>query len=537
MLKKNILQKPVLTGFLGLCISLLSGAVIVACGGSGDSSSGTPTGTTGNTNPGSQVVGPPWLSYGHNAQHDALSEVATQAYKSIVWQTAVDTAPQYTQQGYLLAHYGSPVITARNTVLVPVKTSATGSYRMEAHSGATGVLLWSERSDYIMPAHRWLPSYNLTLTASNRVYAPGAGGKVLYHEDADATNGVLRTAVFYGESVYNANKAALDQAVIINTPITADAQNNIYFGFYADASNPAGLTSGIARISADGKAVWVGVKSISGVASLDKPATNSAIAVSKDQKTIYVVVNNNLVKGVDQTGYLLALDSNSLALKSKARLTDPLEKGDAAVTDDSTSAPLVGPDGDVYIGVIEQTFGNHNGRGWLLHFNADLSQSKTPGSFGWDDTPSIVPANLVASYTGTSSYLLMVKYNNYDDIGSGDAKNRIAILDPNAEAPDFISPLNTMKEVITMLGLSPDPHAPGGFAEWCINTAAIDPFTKSVIVNSEDGVLYRWDLTSNKVSEQIRLTSGLGESYTPTAIGPDGKVYAINNAILFAVGK
>jgi hypothetical protein len=29
----------------------------------------------------------------------------------------------------------------------------------------------------------------------------------------------------------------------------------------------------------------------------------------------------------------------------------------------------------------------------------------------------------------------------------------------------------------------------------------------------------------------------LGESYTPTAVGADGKVYAINNAILFAIGK
>jgi hypothetical protein len=35
----------------------------------------------------------------------------------------------------------------------------------------------------------------------------------------------------------------------------------------------------------------------------------------------------------------------------------------------------------------------------------------------------------------------------------------------------------------------------------------------------------------------VRLTSGLGESYTPTAIGADGTVYAINNAVLFAVGK
>jgi len=32
------------------------------------------------------------------------------------------------------------------------------------------------------------------------------------------------------------------------------------------------------------------------------------------------------------------------------------------------------------------------------------------------------------------------------------------------------------------------------------------------------------------------LTPGLGEAYTPMLVGPDGIVYAINNATLFAVG-
>ncbi len=53
--------------------------------------------------------------------------------------------------------------------------------------------------------------------------------------------------------------------------------------------------------------------------------------------------------------------------------------------------------GDVYYGVIESSFGDHNGRGWLLHYSADLTTVKTPGSFGWDDTASIVPASMVPS--------------------------------------------------------------------------------------------------------------------------------------------
>jgi hypothetical protein len=58
-----------------------------------------------------------------------------------------------------------------------------------------------------------------------------------------------------------------------------------------------------------------------------------------------------------------------------------------------------------------------------------------------------------------------------------------------------------------------------------------------VIANSEDGKLYRWDLTTNTLSQSIRLTNGIGEAYTPTVIGSDGTVYAINGAILNAIGQ
>jgi hypothetical protein len=95
-----------------------------------------------------------------------------------------------------------------------------------------------------------------------------------------------------------------------------------------------------------------------------------------------------------------------------------------------------------------------------------------------------------------------------------------------------------MNEVITILGPTPDKKSgiPGAVKEWCINTAAVDPFTKSILANSEDGKLYRWDLTSNKLTEKIKLSRGIGEAYTPTVIGSDGTAYAINDAILDAIG-
>jgi hypothetical protein len=90
---------------------------------------------------------------------------------------------------------------------------------------------------------------------------------------------------------------------------------------------------------------------------------------------------------------------------------------------------------------------------------------------------------------------------------------------------------------MTILGPTPDADHPGGVREWCVNTAAFDPATRSMLVNNEDGQMYRWNLATNTLSEQIRFNNGLGESYTPTAIGADGTIYAINDAVLFAVGR
>jgi hypothetical protein len=134
----------------------------------------------------------------------------------------------------------------------------------------------------------------------------------------------------------------------------------------------------------------------------------------------------------------------------------------------------------------------------------------------------------------------MTKYNNYADTG-GNGVNKIAILDPRTSMTDPISGATVMNEVLTIAGPTPDSSFtntyPNAVREWCINSAAVDPFTKSVLANNEDGKLYRWDLTSNTLSETNVLTTGLGEAYTPTIIGVDGIVYAINNGTLFAIGR
>jgi hypothetical protein len=98
----------------------------------------------------------------------------------------------------------------------------------------------------------------------------------------------------------------------------------------------------------------------------------------------------------------------------------------------------VGPGSDVCLGVPGTNFPGNHARGWLLQFSADLVTTKIPNAFGWDATASVVPANLVTSYTGPSTYLLLTRHKNYGSVG-GDGIKKPAIVDPNVSRVDSIT--------------------------------------------------------------------------------------------------
>lgn len=499
-----------------------------------------------------QAVNIPWSGYAHDAQHTGTSAVAAQPLNSKHWCTPVDQNPPGGSgtlvncvlgtgggTGPLYVHYGSPVVTAANTVIVPV-TTASGAYQLQAFNGATGAPVYTASSCIASGCYTpagglsWTPPYGPALSLGTRLYYPGPGGTLFYRSPDSATSTVTQVA-FYGTALYNANQAAFNNTVQITTPLTADKFGDIFFGFQVTGSNPANLSSGIARVPISGNGTWKSAVALTGDSGANLIAYNASPALSNNQTTVYVPTTNG------STGYLTSLNAMTLAPIAHVALSDPRPGyGLASIYTGSSGAPMVGPDGDVYYGVLEASFASHNDRGWLLHFNPTLSLTKLPGSFGWDNTPSVVPASVVPSYTGTSSYLILTKYNNYADFGIGNGLNQVAILDPFASMPDeynYGGPVATvMKEVITVTGVTPNSGLPG-VREWCINSAAIDPYTKAAIINSEDGTVYRWDFTSNTLSQSVNLTPGRGEAYTPTAIGPDGTVYAINDAILFAVGQ
>ena len=78
-----------------------------------------------------------WSGYGRNAQHTALTPGPSQPPLSIRWQTPVDLNPQYSGDE-LLIHYGSPAITAANTIIVPIKTGASGGFSVKGHQRHDG---------------------------------------------------------------------------------------------------------------------------------------------------------------------------------------------------------------------------------------------------------------------------------------------------------------------------------------------------------------------------------------------------------------
>jgi len=483
---------------------------------------------------------PAVASFGVNAQHTGISLTPAQPLEAVHWQTPVDNFP--TSRA---AHYGAPLVTAANTVVYPYRTALNApDFHIVARGGNDGALVWDVTTDWAPAPHGWYPPLQPVLaTATNRVYYAGAGGTIYYRDSPDSPTGTVGQLAFFGSLAdYTANKAAYDASVFVDTPITADAQGNIYFGFRVTGANPGNLVSGFARISAAGVGSWVSAAAAAGDPDTSRVAPNSAPALSYDGSKLYVVVRK-----VDSSyrGRLLALDTTTLAtVHNSGVLKDPRGGGthNAGILAESTASPMVAPDGRVFLGV----FGNpYNGsRGWMLQFSGDLLTQFTPGGFGWDTTPSVVPASLVPQYTGPSSYLIFTKYNNYYGISDGgDGSNAIAVLDPNDTEPEYhpsSGGLPVMKRIVYKVGVTPDwdyPNVPTAVREWCINYGTVDPSSNSVMVNCADGKFYRWHLPTNTLAEAIQLTNGIGQPYTMTVIGVDGTVYGIQIGTLFAIGK
>ena len=175
-----------------------------------------------------------WTGFAQGPQHRAESPVSSQALNRVIWSTPVDLAPQFSGNE-LRIHYGSPLVTSANTVIVPVKTTSTGGFRVEARHGTDGSLIWTLPTDYVLPPYSSLvPAFGPVLSTQQRLYFPGIGGTVYFRDNPDAVcsgTKCQRQLAFFGIKNYRKRRLAYNASVMINTPLTADSAGNIFFGF------------------------------------------------------------------------------------------------------------------------------------------------------------------------------------------------------------------------------------------------------------------------------------------------------------------
>jgi hypothetical protein len=416
------------------------------------------------------------------------------------------------------------------------------------------------------------PVFHAALVGGS-VYVPGFGGSIYKVSKSDG-HLVARIQPF---------GSTLDPDTYVAGPLTADAAGNVYYDVLKvahdkpwDVNPPA---SYLVKVSPDNTARTATIASLTPgapgagdsclgtfrfaelpwppspdavpnpvICGVQRVSLNSAPAIAPDG-TIYIVTVAHLNV---REGYLVAANPDltpkwnaSLAnrLNDGCNVTlppngtpggcragartgvDPAQNraGSGLVFDDSTSVPVVLPDGGILYGAFS--------------FYPYFQGHDTPAVYPHDGTYSIITKE--NHYTGFfGSYCPIDKFCPLDRTASNPASPEayfITQLDSNLRPEWRFQSTNTRS-------CSRDPEGnvscvsdhPAGF-EWCVNAPAVDR-KGNVFVNSEDGRLYVIR-PNGKLREQIFLDSALGAAYTPLSIAGDGRILTQNNGHLFVVGE
>lgn len=200
--------------------------------------------------------------------------------------------------------------------------------------------------------------------------------------------------------------------------------------------------------------------------------------------------------------------------------------GSAYLSDQSSSTPVVLPDGSIVLGVLDDY--NYS-RGHLIHFDS-AGHYLNAYTFGWDTTPAV--------YAHDNTYSLVVKDNHYPEPAyCYFTNNPVCTAVPGVYYVSQINP--SMKVEWSFQNTDYTTTNPYGY-EWCVNAPVIDR-DGIVYVTSEDGSVYSIPQGHSGVFstplQQIFLLEALGAAYTPMSIGEDGREYSQNDGHLFVVGQ
>ncbi len=505
----------------------------------------------------------------------------------------------------LLVHYQVPLLDGTNVYMefksgvftdVPHWDTQIWNEKRLQWQGGHLVEKWSFESDWKPEPFGtnfggpfWEPVFHAALTSSF-VYVPGAGGSVFKLNKTTGAQ-LARISPF----------GAIDQDIFVAGPLTVDNAGNVYYNAikltHGNAWNSDVNNSWLVKIAANGTFQTATFASLTpgapagndkclGVFNINqlpwppapdavpntvqcgsqRPGLNVAPAVASNG-TIYtisvahlwtrhgylVAVNPNLtpkwtasLRDRFNDGCNVLLPANGLPNGCRTGATtgvDPAQNrpGAGRVLDDSTSSPIVAPDGSVFYGAYTRY---NYAQGHLMKFNS-AGAFQAAYRFGWDDTPAI--------YQHDGTYSILTKDNQYGETGSYCNDPVICPEDRTAYNPAFpeayfITRLNSSLvpewrwQNTNTLSCNRDNSGnvtcvsdhPAGF-EWCVNAPAVDG-NGVVYNNSEDGGVYviRPDGT---LRDHLFLKLALGAAYTPISIASDGRILAQNDGHLFVVGN
>jgi hypothetical protein len=569
-----------------------------------------------------------WPQWGQNPQHSGfipvLGQSPTQKLANMVYDPFV-AKEQAENSGELLAHYQAPLTKDQDVFMefisgTYVSCNPPGSYtpfpcgndnwfnqvwnEKRLHwQGGQLVEKWSFASDWKPEPDAggelggWQPVFHAALT-DDAVWVPGAGGTVFK----------LNFGSGHVMARFNPFGTTIDPNTFVSSPITTDAQGNIYynvlklnitndpntndpwaFGPNFDGNGVTDIPEAwLVKISNNGTIQKVSYKSLTftpaapttcnvtfSLAALpwppsptakprtvpclsQRPGVNITPAIAPDGTIYSVTVAHNVF--ASRYAYIVAFNRD-LSLKWTASLRDRLNDGcgvlvpiatsntpqansctfganfgvDPAtnerpagrVIDQSSSSPVVTPDG----GVIYGAYTRYDfARGHMFRFDAN-GNFKAAYNFGWDSTPAIYPHE--------DTYSVVIKDNHYDagnfcePSPSVPVSQTVCVDAP--KGPYYITQLDPdMHPQWQFKNTSTDATHNNGF-EWCINAPAID-LLGTVYANSEDGNLYVIRQGGTRLGN-IFLNQALGAAYTPLSLGPDGRLYTENAGILFSVGQ
>ncbi|HVE71642.1 MAG TPA: hypothetical protein VNI54_09765 [Thermoanaerobaculia bacterium] len=516
-----------------------------------------------------------WSQWGGGPRHTGSLPIRGDRFSLKLHESIVDPHVDIKRGeagGSLLVHYQTPLSDGNEVFMEAIGGAYTTFQTWSTQTWGIRKFVWNEGqlqqqwttvSDWTPPpfaagAPRFEPVFHAALN-EDFVYMPARGGTV---QEVDRTTGaIMRRLGQFG---------TLDGNTYVVSPITIDDAGNIYYntlglqtedpwrtaptGAHLVKITPAGVASRVSYSTLVTDLPQTCASQFSGtpqpyppspdavaplvVCGVPRPGINVTPAVGPDG-TVYTVsrahfnsrwanliaVNPDLtvkwstsLRNRFNDGCNVLLPPNGTPGGCRAGATtgvDPTDNqpGSGAVNDNSTSSPVVAPDGTIYYGSFT---GYNYSQGHMMRFSA-AGAFLSSYWFGWDVTPAIW------EHDGTFS--LVTKENRYEF-------NQPRI--PGLEAGYFITQLTPELTVEWRFqSTNFTEERPVGY-EWCVNAPAVDRLGV-VYVNSEDGHLYAIN-QGGTLRERIFLKQVLGAAYTPLSIGADGRIYTQNAGVLFAVG-